>query len=69
VLYSPGGLVGIWATLFKALVAAAGRIRGDEQPENLRRPAAAGLPAAERLDGIVLDVPRASRRVLAAFAR
>ena len=48
VLYSPGGLVGIWATLCKALVAAAGRSRRDEPAQDLRRPAAAGLPAAER---------------------
>jgi ABC-type branched-subunit amino acid transport system permease subunit len=38
VLYSPGGLVGIWATLAKRWW----------PPENLRGPAAAGLPAAER---------------------
>ena len=48
VLYSPGGLVGIWATLRKTLVAGAGRSRRHEQAQDLRRPAAAGLPAAER---------------------
>ena len=45
VLYSPGGLVGIWTTLQPALAAAAGRSRRDEQAQDLRRPAAAGIPA------------------------
>ena len=51
VLYSPGGLVGIWATLSQALVAAAGGIRGDEPAQDLRRLAAAGFPAAEGAHG------------------
>ena len=69
VLYSPGGLVGIWATLCKTLVAAAGRSRRDEPAQNLRRPAAAGLPAAERARRTSCSRCAASRRALAAFAR
>ena len=35
VLYSPDGLVGIWATLHAALAAGAGRSRRDEQAQDL----------------------------------
>ena len=35
VLYSPGGLVGIWATLSEALVAGAGRSRRHEPAQDL----------------------------------
>ena len=70
VLYSPGGLVGIWATLSAALVAAAGRSRRHEPAQDLRRPAAAGLPAAgrrstapcSRCDGVSKTFRRHSRR-------
>ena len=48
VLYSPGGLVGIWATLAKRWWPPPEEVRRDEPAQNLRRPAAAGLPAAER---------------------
>ena len=68
VLYSPGGLVGIWATLAQTLVAAAGRSRGDEPAQDLRRPAAAGLPAAEGLDGHRAGSARRLEDTSAAFA-
>ena len=51
VLYSPGGLVGIWATLQTALVAGARRSRRHEQAQDLRRPAAAGVPDARGPQG------------------
>ena len=35
VLYSPGGLIGIWATLEQALAARAGRSGRDEQAQDL----------------------------------
>ena len=53
----------------KTLVAAAGRSRRDEPPENLRRPAAAGLPAAERARRHRARGARRLEDVLAAFAR
>ena len=48
VMYSPNGLVGIWADARPALVACAGRSRRHEQAPDLPGPAAAGVPAARR---------------------
>ena len=53
----------------ETLVAAAGRSRRDEPPQNLRGPAAAGLPAAERRSTASCSRCAASRRASAAFAR
>ncbi len=47
--------------LQQALVARAGGIRGDEPAQDLRRPAAAGLPAAGGAPGTVLEVDGVSR--------
>ena len=62
VLYSPGGLVGIWATLSRRCAARAGRSRRHEQAQDLRRPAAAGLPdGRRRCKGTVLEVEGVSK--------
>ena len=61
VLYSPGGLVGIWAAAEPALASGAGRSGGDEQAQDLRRPAAAGVPAPARQQGTVLEVDGVSK--------
>ena len=61
VLYSPSGLVGIWATLRRALAPAAGGGGGDERAPDLRGPAAAGVPASRRVAGTVLQVDAVSK--------
>ena len=68
VLYSPGGLVGIWATIAEALAAGARRNRRHEPAQDLRRPAAAGIPDARGPQGHGAGGRRASPRALAAFA-
>ena len=47
VLFSPTGLTGIWAQLRRRWRPPAEDRRGDEPAQDLRRPAAAGLPAAD----------------------
>ena len=51
VLYSPGGLVGIWAKLQRRWRPPPGGSRGDERAQDLRGPAAAGVPASRRAAG------------------
>ena len=48
VLFSPSGLVGIWAKLRRRWRPPPEESRGDEPAQDLRGPAAAGLPAAGR---------------------
>ncbi len=51
VMYSPGGLVGIWGTVSRRLWPAPEEVRGHEQAQDLRRLAAACVPAARGPQG------------------
>ena len=69
VLFSPSGLVGIWAKAAAALAAAARRGRGHERAQDLRGPAAAGVPAPRPAAGHGAGGRRRSASTSAASAR